>query len=69
MNLEFSGRIFETYSNVKFGANPPIGSRIPCGQTVRDDEADGRLSQFCERAQLALFSQNNRVSGCTIKVA
>jgi hypothetical protein len=38
--LEFSGHIFEKYSNTKFNENPPFGSRVvPCswveGQTDR----------------------------------
>jgi len=33
MRLEFSGQIFEKYSNIKFHENPSIGSRVdPCGQ-------------------------------------
>ena len=34
MKLEFSQRIFEEYSNVKFHENPSSGSRVvPCGGT------------------------------------
>ena len=33
MKLEFSGQIFETYSNTKFHENPSSGSRVlPCGR-------------------------------------
>jgi hypothetical protein len=39
MKLEFSLKIFEKYSNVKFHENPPIGSRVvPCGPTDRHEE-------------------------------
>jgi hypothetical protein len=34
MKLEFSGQIFEKYSNLEFNENPPSGSRVvPYGQT------------------------------------
>jgi hypothetical protein len=34
MKLEFSRRIFEKYSNIKFNENPSSGSRVvPCGRT------------------------------------
>jgi len=36
MKLEFSGRIFEKYSNIKFHENPSTGSRVvPRGQAER----------------------------------
>jgi len=36
VTLEFSGHIFEQYSNVKFHDNPSSGSRVvPYGQTDR----------------------------------
>jgi hypothetical protein len=39
VKLEFSGRIFQKYSNMKFHENPSSGSRVvPCGQT--DGQAD-----------------------------
>jgi len=51
MKLEFSRKIFEKYSNIKFHENPSSGSRvIPYGQTDRHDEANTRLPQFYERA-------------------
>jgi len=35
MKLNFLDRFFEKYSNIKFGENPPSGSRVfLCGQTV-----------------------------------
>ena len=50
MELEFY-QIFEKQWNVKFHENPCSGSRIvQCGRTDRRDEANGSLSQFCERA-------------------
>jgi len=64
MVLEFSGHIFENYSNVKFNENPLSESRvIPCGRLNRwtdrqtdgqmsrtdtPDEANSRFSKFCE---------------------
>jgi len=51
MKLEFFRQIFEKYSNIKFHENPSSESRVvPCGQTDRHDEANDRISQFCERA-------------------
>jgi hypothetical protein len=50
MKLEFSLRIFEKYSNIKFHENPAGGSRVPFGRTDRHEEANSRFSQFCERA-------------------
>jgi len=35
MKLEFSGQIFEKYSDIKFYEIPSSGSRVPCGQTGR----------------------------------
>jgi hypothetical protein len=51
MKLEFSGQIFEKYSNIKFHKNPSSGSRVvPCGRTDglthRQDEANSRFLQF-----------------------
>jgi hypothetical protein len=40
MKLEFYEQIFEKYSGAKCSENPSSESRIvPCGQTVRHDEA------------------------------
>jgi len=53
MKLDFSRQILEKYTNIKFHDNPSSGSQIhPCGRTDTDsqDEANSRLSQFCERA-------------------
>jgi hypothetical protein len=53
MKIEFSGQIFEQYSNMKFHENPFSGNRLPRGWIdgqTRHDEADSRSSQFCERA-------------------
>jgi len=48
MKLEFSGRIFEKYSNTKFRENPCGGNRIVgVGRTDRH-ESNCRLSKFCE---------------------
>jgi hypothetical protein len=34
MKINFSGQVFEKYSNIKFDERPSRGSRIvPCGQT------------------------------------
>jgi hypothetical protein len=55
MTLEFSRQIFEESSNIKFHENPSSWSRVvPCGHTdgrTDNDEANIRLSQFCEHAQ------------------
>jgi len=52
MKLEFSRQISEKYSNIKFHDNPSSGGRfVPCGQTVRHEEANSHLSQFCESAK------------------
>jgi site-specific DNA-cytosine methylase len=53
--LEFSQQTFEKYSNIKFHENPTSRSRIVlCGRTGTQadiyDEANNRISQFCERA-------------------
>jgi len=61
MKFEFSGHIFEKYSNIKFNENSSSGSRvIPCERTVgrtdgqtenRNDrygEANSSVSQFFE---------------------
>jgi len=51
MKIEFSGQIFEKYSNSKLLENPSFGSRVvPCGQTDRHDEVNSRFSQFFESA-------------------
>jgi len=51
MKLEFSQRIFEKFSDVKFHKNLSGGSQVvPCGQTNRHDEANSRFRQLCERA-------------------
>ena len=56
MKPEISGQILEKYSNIIFSnENLFSGSRVfPCGrtdgQTDRQDEANSRFSQFCERA-------------------
>ena len=41
----------EKILNMKFQENPSSETRVvPCGQTDRHDEANSRVSQFCERA-------------------
>jgi len=55
IKLEFSWQIFEKYSNTTFRGNRSNGSWVlTCGRTDRQtqkrhDEANSRLSQFCER--------------------
>jgi hypothetical protein len=47
MKLEFSGPIFEKYSNIKFNENPSSGNRVVSrGKTDRHDEANSHLSHF-----------------------
>jgi hypothetical protein len=45
--LEFSGQIFEKYSQVRF---LEIELFHADGRTDRHDEASSRFSQFCEKA-------------------
>jgi len=50
MKLEFSRKIFEQYTNIKFRENPSNGTRVvPCRRTRRHDEINSRFSQFYER--------------------
>jgi len=50
MKLEFSREIVEKYLNTKFHENPSSGSCVvPYGRMGKEDEADSRFSQFCER--------------------
>jgi hypothetical protein len=45
MKLEFSGRIFEKYADVKGNENPSIGCRVvPFGPT--DRQADGDMTKI-----------------------
>ena len=47
MNLEFSGQLFEKYTNIKFHENPSSGSPfVPCGRTDGHDVASSCFSQF-----------------------
>jgi hypothetical protein len=52
MKLEFSQKIFEKSSNIKFHEKLSHGSRVgPCVQQKdRPDEAISHLSQFCKCA-------------------
>jgi hypothetical protein len=57
IKLEFSWKIFQKSSNIKFRQNPSCGSRVvPHGQrqtdrqTDRHDKANSCFSEFCERA-------------------
>jgi hypothetical protein len=44
MKLEFSQKIFEKYSNIKFHENTPGDSRVvPSRQMDRHDEANSRF--------------------------
>jgi len=52
LKFDFLERFLETDSNIKFNENPSSRSRVfPYRQTVKHDEANVRLSQFCERDQ------------------
>jgi hypothetical protein len=47
--IEFSEKICEKYSNIKFHENSSSESRVVVGgrtETDRKDEANGRFSQF-----------------------
>ena len=62
MKLEFSRQIVEKYSGVKFNENPSSGKRVdPFGQTDRHDEANSRVSQFCEHAYKVIAGLNYSV--------
>ena len=51
-NLNFLGRYLKNTQVPDLKKNPFGGSRdVPCGQTDGYDEANSRLSQFCERAE------------------
>jgi hypothetical protein len=71
IKLEFTWRIFEKCTKTKFDGNPSSGRRlVPCGhtdgwtarQTDRHDEAESRLSQFCERL-LETYLISNWITG------
>jgi len=48
--IEFSRRIFERLLKYQIARNPSNRSRIvPYGDTKRQDKANSRFSQFCER--------------------
>jgi len=50
LKIKFSRQILEKYSDIRFYENPPSGSRVaPCGRTDRNNESNGRFSQFYER--------------------
>jgi hypothetical protein len=38
INLEFSGQIFEKYSNVRFQENPPVGAELFQANKQRDGQ-------------------------------
>jgi len=47
IELEFSGQIFEKYSNIKCNENSSIGIKVvACGQTDRR-KTHSHFSQFC----------------------
>jgi hypothetical protein len=51
MKLEFSGQIFEKYSDIKFHENPSSGGRVVIyGRMDGHDAANSRLSKFCDSA-------------------
>jgi hypothetical protein len=56
MELEFAQQVFEKYWNIlNFMKIRPVGAELfhedrqTDNQTARPDEANSRLSQFCER--------------------
>jgi len=47
MKFEFTRKIFEKYSDIKFNENPSSGSWVvPCWRTARNDEANNLLRNF-----------------------
>jgi hypothetical protein len=49
VKLELSKKIFVKASNIKFHENPSSGSRVLWGRANRHNEANSRVSQFCEQ--------------------
>jgi hypothetical protein len=51
MNLEFSRQIFEKDQTSSFLKICPVGAKLShVGEQTDGHEANGRFSQFCERA-------------------
>ena len=60
---EFSRRIFEKYSNIKFHENPSNGRRaVPCGQIYTHDSDNRPFTQLCVQAQ-KLYQETECVRG------
>jgi len=58
MKRDFSRQIFEKWANNKFHENPFSWNQVAaCGQTDTHDDANGRFSQFSERARQNSASQ------------
>jgi hypothetical protein len=56
MKLEFSGQIFEKFSNFKFHKNPSSWNRVvPCGQT--DGRTDGETDRHNEADSFRNFTK------------
>ena len=51
VTYEFSRQILEKFSNIKFHENPSSRSPIVSRGPTDNDEANSRISQFCERSQ------------------
>jgi hypothetical protein len=67
---EFSGQIFEQYSNMKFRENPFSGNRRPRGRRdgqARHDEAIVAVSNFANAPKIAALQCN--VSDCILPIA
>ena len=62
VKLEFSGQIFEKYTNIKFHKNPSIVSRgIQCGQTDRQTDMTKQVAVFRNFAN----APEHRTAQCT----
>jgi len=66
---------FEKSSNIKFHENPPSGSRVfhadmrTDGRMDRQNEANSRFSQFCERAlKKRLFPLTQTITMCYLSL-
>jgi hypothetical protein len=68
MKLEFSGQIFEKYSNIKLHENRPVGSELfhadgeTDGQTERHSEANSCFSQFANTPNKTIALNLNEVT-------
>jgi len=70
VKLKFFQQIFrKKISNTKFREIPSSASRdVPSGRTDRHDEANSRISQFCERALKCYFESYKNYMYLLVKI-